>query len=182
MRRLAALAAALLLVALVPPASAGGRLTRLGSDPALDGPPALDVTYLDVGSHGKALHIRIGVNGMVPPSGGYPTLPGVEWIFDIGRRTFIAEAVAGTSAPAFYLFEQKGRAFEQLANPTGTYDWQDGYIDIIVPFKSIGARSGTRVSGTGPKGTEDVDAHVHVPPNQTLYPDRMATTRDYVIP
>ena len=180
MRRIAVLVLGTILATALP-ASAGNGLTRLGTDPALDAPPALDVTYLDVGRHGDRLHMRIGVANMIPPGGGYPTVPGIEWVFDVGRRTFIAEAVAGTTVPRFYLFEQKGKAFEQLDPPDGTYNWQDGYIDMLVSLKTIGARSGSRVSGTGPKGTEDVDAHVHAGP-QTLYLDGMATTRDYVIP
>jgi hypothetical protein len=172
---------AALVAGLGSPAGAGSRLKTLGTDPQGDGPPALDLTYLKVGRSGGSLEVRIGISGMLPQTGGYPTLPGIEWIFDVGSRTFIAEAVAGTSQPRFYLFEVKEGAYEQLESPKGTYDPDNGYVSILVGLKQIGASSGTKISGTGPKGTEDVDAHVHVGP-QTHYADAMASTKDYVIP
>ncbi|MGH2806479.1 MAG: hypothetical protein ACRDKT_04300 [Actinomycetota bacterium] len=176
------LALALVATTLAAPARAETKLTRLGTDPAGDSAPALDVTYLDVGRSGANLEIRIGVANMIPPGGGYPLLPGIEWIFDVGRNTFIAEGVATTSPEgSFYLFKKKGDSYEQLESPHGTYNWADGYIMMHVPLKDIGARSGTLISGVGKKGTEDVDAHVHVGPN-TFYPDTMATTKDYVVP
>jgi hypothetical protein len=174
-------AAALITGCLATPAGAGPKLKTLGTDPAGDGPPALDITYLQVGRTGSDLDIRIGISGMFPQTGGYPELPGIEWIFDVGSRTFIAEAVAGTSSPAFYLFEMKGDAYEQLESPEGTYDHANGYASILVPLETIGARAGSRISGTGPKGTDDVDAHVHLGP-QTHYADVMASTKDYVVP
>ncbi|MGH2729868.1 MAG: hypothetical protein ACRDJI_04585 [Actinomycetota bacterium] len=174
-------AAALLAGSLASPAGAGPKLKTLGTDPAGDAPPALDITYLQVGRTGDDLVIRIGISGMLPQTGGYPTLPGIEWVFDVGSRTFIAEAVAGTSRPAFYLFEMKDDAFEQLESPEGTYDSADGYASILVPLETIGATSGTKISGTGPKGTDDVDAHVHLGP-QTYYADAMASSKDYVVP
>jgi hypothetical protein len=180
MRRLsiAALAGALILA--LTPAAEAGAMKQLGTDPANDAVPALDVTSLAVGTSGSNLEIQIGIEGMLPVTGGYPELPGIEWIFDLGGRTFVAEAVAGQE-PAFYLFELRGGAFTQLDNPTGTYDHANGYASIVIPFKTIGARSGMKVSGTGKKGTEDVDAHVHLGP-QTYYADTMATSKDYVIP
>lgn len=167
--------------ALAAPAAGGPKLKTLGTDAEGDGPPALDITYLEVRSTKEKLEIRIGVAGMLPMIGGYPELPGIEWIFDVKKRTFIAEGVARRSGPEFFLFEDKGDSFEQLASPEGTYDPDDGYISILVPLDVIGAASGTKISGVGKKGTEDVDAHVHLGP-ETHYPDRMATTKDYVIP
>jgi hypothetical protein len=181
MRRYLALAVVLLLVvAFAPAATAGGGVKRLGDDPANDAPPALDVTFLDVGATGQTLEVRIGIAGMLPGTGGYPTLPGIEWTFDIGGRTFVAEAVADQE-PTFYLFEFKGGAYTQLDSPSGSYDHANGYASILIPFDDIGARSGVKVSGTGKKGTEDVDAHVHLGP-QTYYADAMASTKDFVIP
>ncbi len=166
---------------LATPATAGeGDYKRLGTDPARDAAPALDVTYLDVAAHHGALDIRIGIETMLPGIGGYPELPGVEWIFEVGKRTFVAEAVAGTS-PTFYLFEQKGNTYVQLDNPEGTYNASDGYASILVPMEDIGARSGTKISGVGKPGTEDVDAHVHALVT-TYYADTMATKKDFVIP
>jgi hypothetical protein len=181
MRPVRLLAAALIAGCLATPAGAGPKLKTLGTDPAGDAAPALDITYLQVGRTGDDLEIRIGISGMLPQTGGYPELPGIEWIFDVGSRTFIAEAVAGTSSPAFYLFEMKDDSFTQLESPTGTYDHANGYASILVPLETIGASKGSRISGTGPKGTNDVDAHVHLGP-QTYYADEMASTKDYVVP
>ena len=179
-KMICALAAVALLVALTP-ASAAPKLKRLATDPAGDAPPALDVTYLEVGGHHGTLEIRIGVDGMLPVLAGYPELPGIEWTFDSAGRTFVAEAAVQNGAPAFYLFELKGGAFTQLDTPEGTYDPADGYISIHVPYSDIGARPGSKISGTGPKGTEDVDAHVHAGAT-THYPDYAASTKDFVLP
>lgn len=182
MKRLGAL---VLLLALVVGASpAGARdpgVKRLGTDPAGDGHPALDVTFLDVGVTGKNLEIRIGLDKMLPVIGGYPDLPGVEWTFDVKGRTFLAEAVASATEPAFYLFELKGTSFTQLESPTGTYDPADGYASVLVPLKTIDANSGTKISGT--KGLEngDVDAHLHYLAG-TYYPDGMQTKKSFIVP
>lgn len=181
MRLLQLTLCAALVCLLATPASAGGGLTRLGEDPAGDAPPALDVTYLEVGRLGANLEIRIGVANMLPPGGGYPLLPGIEWTFDVKGTTFIAEGVATTGEPDFYLFVKRGDSYEQLDSPHGTYNWQDGFISIHVPLKDIGARSGTLISGVGKKGTEDVDSHIHFGVTD-YYADRMATTKDYVVP
>ena len=183
MKRLISTLVAICLLGLMPTASAGGsHLKRLGNDPAGDGPAALDVTYLDVGAHHGELEVRIGVDKMIPALGGYPELPGIEWTFDVNGRTFIAEAAVQNGQGNYYLFElQKDGSFAQLDNPTGTYDWADGYVSIIVPLEDIGAKSGTKISGTGPKGTEDVDSHVHAIAT-TYYPDYLATTKDFIVP
>jgi hypothetical protein len=52
---------------------------------------------------------------------------------------------------------------------------------MLVPLKTIGAKKGTVISGTGSPGTEDVDAHIHYLAG-TSYPDLMATTKDFVVP
>jgi hypothetical protein len=189
MRAIAAvLVLALGAVGLVAPAGAGNRLKRLGEDPANDAPPALDITYLDVGIGGllddgkaqKGLEIRIGVANMLPEIGGYPELPGIEWVFKVGRRTFVAEGVAGRT-PRFFLFEYKGGAFQQLDDPAGTYRAEDGFIRMIVPLKTIGAKRGTVITGTDATGAGgDVDAHVHHA--GTTYADVMETTKPFVVP
>lgn len=176
-----ALVSALVMAVVVAPSGAATKMKRLGTDPAGDGTPSLDVTYLDVGRNGDALEIQIGVANMLPAIRAVPPeLPGIEWIFDVKGRTFIAEGVPGTT-PTFYLFElmDDGSA-TQLEAPEGTYDFEDGYIMMLVPLKTIGAKKGTVISGTGPKGTEDVDAHIHFGVADE-YPDRMATTKDYVV-
>jgi len=177
------LVAAITIALLAAPVGARGKkFVRLAEDPTLDAPPGLDLTYLDVGRTGKNLEIRIGIEGMFPPGGGYPELPGIEWIFETKGRTLVAEAVATASEPLFFLFElTEGGGFEQLATLEGTYDWTAGYTSILVPLKTIGARSGTRISGLGPKGTDDVDAHVHAIAAD-LYPDYMASTKDFIVP
>lgn len=182
MRKLITIFAALMVA--LPVAVAGAepasRMVRLGTDPAGDGQPALDVTFLDVGQTGKNLEIRIGIDKMLPVVGGIPRAPGIEWVFEVKGRTFIAEAVADRT-PDFYLFELKGEAFTQLSSPTGTYDANDGYASILVPLKTIGAKSGVKISGADGLEYGDVDAHVHAGP-RTYYPDGMQTKKDYVIP
>jgi hypothetical protein len=176
------LALTLVALALAAPATAGPKLSKLGTDPAGDGPPALDITYLEVGRVGKNLDVRIGVANMIPPSGGYPALPGIEWTFEVGTKTYIAEGVATPDGSGdFYLFQKKGASYAQLDAPTGTYKWDDGFIKILVPLKDIGARSGSVISGVGKKGNEDVDAHVHFGV-MDYFADKMATTKDYVVP
>jgi hypothetical protein len=183
MRKLAAAFAALMVA--FPLAVAGAepaeRMVRLGTDPAGDGQPALDVTFLDVGKQGKNLEIRIGIDKMLPVVGGYPAAPGIEWVFDVKGRRFIAEVVAGARVPEFYLFELKGDSFTQLPSPEGTYDAADGYASVLVPLKSVGAKSGVKISGADDLEHGDVDAHVHAG-RETIYPDGMQTKKAYVIP
>jgi hypothetical protein len=174
----AALAAALAMT-LAAPSGAAGTMTRLGTDPETDGPPSLDLTYLDVGRIGSTLAIEIGIAHILPEARSIPEAPGIEWIFDAGSRTVLVEAVPGT-APTFYMFELKGDSFVEMPAPTGSYEHSDGFIRISLPLKAIGATKGTLISGTGPKGTEDVDAHVHYPGGE-IFPDKMATTRDFVV-
>lgn len=182
MKKLTLILASVALVASLSPAAAAPKLVRLAEDPAGDAPPALDLTYLEVGAHQRTLEIRIGVDGMLPVLAGYPELPGIEWTFDVGGRTFVAEAAIVDGAPAFFLFElDKNGAVTQLDSPSGTYDSADGYISMHVPYSDIGARSGMKVSGTGPKGTEDVDAHIHAGVT-THYPDYAASTKDFKLP
>jgi hypothetical protein len=152
-------------------------MTRLGEDPALDGPPALDVTYLDVARNGKDLEIRIGMENMLPAIGGFPALPGVEWAFSTGKRAFLAEAYVDNTEPAFLLFEIVGDSYELVGDIPGTYDQADGYVSMLVSLKQIGARKGTIVSGAG---QDDVDSHVHHA--TTTYTDTMTTESTYRIP
>lgn len=183
MRKLLLCSVLLALVASVFPAAsavAETKMTVLGEDPSGDGPPALDVTYLAVGKAGKNLEIHIGVDGMLPAIGGYPQLPGIQWAFDVKGRTFVAEAYVDDPDPRFLLFELVGDTFNQLGELEGTYDSADGYLSLLVPLKDIGAKKGTKISGMGDPGTEDVDAHVHIGP-QTYVADAFATTKDYVV-
>ncbi len=180
----AALAVAALLAA---PATADPAMKELGTDPANDAPPALDLTYLQVGRNdvlladgktSKALEIRMGIFGMLPVVGGYESLPGIQWAFDVKKRTFVAEAYIQNAAPQFALFELTGDTFKDLGSLTGTYDWNDGYISIFVPLKTIKAKRGTLISGHGEEN--DADAHVHGV--GTTYADYLTTTEDYIVP
>lgn len=183
MRKTAALLIALtLLGSLATPGHAKVVTKTLGTDPAGDGPPSLDVTYLKVGRLRADLYLEIGIDKMLPPDGGIHAAPGIEWVFDVKGRTFIAEAVVDRGAPDFYLFElmEDGSA-KQLESPTGGYTWTNGYIHILVPLKNIGAKTGTVISGTEEtEGGGDVDAHVHHA--GTYYADVMTTTKDFVVP
>lgn len=188
MKRTVSIVAALMTVALAVPSSAAVKMTRLGTDPAGDGPPALDLIFLDVGRTKDSLEIRIGIDKMIPVLGGYWQGPGIEWIFTAGKRSFIAEVVAGRT-PRFYFFELFGHSYEQLQGMTGTYDPNDGFIRMLVPLELIGAKKGTLVTGyEAPlamiqKGEgNDVDAHMHTAPGQTEYFDHMTTTKSFRIP
>lgn len=176
------IAALVALTMAVPAAAQDGSVKRLGEDATGDGvAPGLDLSFLDVGRSGDNLEIRIGIADMFPVVHGYPEVPAIEWIFDVGRRTFIAEAVASTGGGRFFLFEVKGDTYEQLDSPTGTYDSADGYASILIPTEDIGAtKKGTVISGTGEPGTEDVDVHWHYP-GGTYYTDKFATESDYVV-
>lgn len=183
MRKLAVfLAASVLMSLMAVPGNAKVVTKTLGTDPAGDGPPALDITYLKVGRLRSDLYLEIGIDKMLPPDGGIHQLPGIEWIFDVKGRTFLAEAVVNTGSPDFYLFEihEDGSA-EQLESPTGGYTWTNGYIHMLVPLKTIEAKTGTVISGTDETpGGGDVDAHVHHA--GTYYADAMTTTKDFVVP
>ncbi len=185
MRKIWVLIAALALVGgLALPGQAKVVTKTLGTDPAGDGPPALDVTYLKAGRLRANLYLEIGIDKMLPPDGGYHQLPGIEWVFDVKERTFIAEAVVNRGSPDFYLFEllDDGSA-RQLESPTGGYGWMNGYIHMLVPLKTIGAKAGTVISGAEGRTDSggDVDAHVHYVAG-THYADAMTTTRDFVVP
>lgn len=162
----------------VPGAGADPKMKRLGEDPALDGPPALDLTYVDVGRNGDDLEIRIGISGMTPVIGGYPQAPGIEWQFKVGQRHFLAEAYIGTTSGNYLLFEVVDGVFEQVGTIEGTYTWTDGYISMLVPLEGIGAKAGTKIKGAG---EDDADAHVHTGLN-TIYTDYLTTTKGFKVP
>lgn len=176
---IALLAALALFSLLVFPAGAAGKMKLMGTDPAFDAPPALDITYLEVGRQGPDLNIHIGINGMLPGIGGYPVLPGIQWAFVTGGRTFVAEAFVDRASPAFILFEVDGDAFTQLANIEGTYDFADGFIGLQVPLKLIDAKKGSRIKGI--TDAPDVDAHVHFGVTDYIA-DTLDTTKTYVVP
>ena len=156
----------------------------LGTDPAGDGQPALDVTYLKVGRLRADLYIEIGVDKMLPPDGGVHQIAGIDWAFGIKGRTFIVEAYVDAGAPDFFLFEiLHDGSHAQLESPTGTYTWSNGYINMRVPLKSIGAKSGTVISH--PQHSEsgtDVSAFLHPSGVTTRYIDTMETSKNFVVP
>lgn len=156
----------------------------LGTDPAGDGLPALDVTYLKVGRLGAGLYIEIGVDKMLPPDGGIHQIAGIDWAFGVRGRTFIAEAFVDAGAPDFFLFEiLHDGSHRQLASPTGEYAWSNGYINMRVPLKSIGAKSGTVITHADhSESGSDVSAYLHPVGVTTRYIDTMKTTKDFVVP
>ena len=195
MRKVLVATLALCLVAVsLGVAVAGSNPKRLGTDPAGDSAPAIDITYLDFDSGAmltengpvKALDIRIGVDGMLPTYGSIPEVPAFEWIFTTGKRMFIAEAVASHPEHLFFLFELKGDTYEQLIGATGKFDVEGGFIQIVVPLETIGAKRGTVVSGVkepleviGNNGA-DVDVHIHAG-SETIWVDEMTTAKSFVV-
>jgi hypothetical protein len=176
------LVAVLLLVgSLLSPsaATASGTMKQLGTDPALDAPPGGDLTSLSVASHGTDLHLRFGLANAIPYQGSYPGA-GIEWIFDVGPRTFVAEGHPDAGSFNFTLFEVQGDALRQIESLEGGFDWVTGTMDIYVPMKLIGAKRGTRISGAGATGNEDVNVHQHAGPASRSI-DGMATTKDFVV-
>ena len=182
-KTIALLLAAAINLAVAAPVGAAPAFKTLGTDAELDAAPSFDLTSLSVRKAKKDLEIRIGLNAMTPPWGSLiPLLPGVQWAFDVKGRTFVAEAYTNPPGEAGYLlFEQKGDVFTQIMELKGTYNWEDGFVSMKVPLKKIGARSGTKISGTGKKGTNDVDFHIHLGP-VTEYADYLATKKDFIVP
>src|SRR3712207_5747129 len=78
------------LTILAPSAGAQGKLTVLGTDPALDAPAGADLVGLAVARHGSDLHVQVQMTNALPVQGSYPR-SGIEWIFDVSGRTYIAE-------------------------------------------------------------------------------------------
>jgi hypothetical protein len=186
MKKLSVLIASLLAASvLAAPAGGAPAFKTLGTDAELDAAPSFDLTELAVRKAGKDLEIKIGLSGMTPPWGSaIPTLPGVEWLFNVKGKTYLAEAYTDpVEGPGFLLFKIDGDAFTQVAILKGTYDWQDGFVSIRVPLNKIKARPGTVISGAGKKGlggTDDVDFHIHHA--GTTYADYLSTTRDFRVP
>lgn len=160
-------------------AGADVKMKRLGEDPVGDAPAGLDLTYVEAGKNGPNLEIRIGVEGMTPGTGGYPLLPGIEWLFTTGKRSFLAEAYVDAGQPGFLLFEILEDSYKQIAEIEGTYEWTDGYISLLVPLKDIDAKRGTKIRAALEEG--DADSHVHLG-SLTEYPDYLTTTKAFVVP
>ncbi|MGH2755508.1 MAG: hypothetical protein ACRDLB_13905 [Actinomycetota bacterium] len=180
MRKLSIILLALFVgsVLTLPALAAAPKMRTLGEDPALDAPPALDLTYLKAGATRKTLEIRIGVANMLPVIGGYPQAPGIEWLFKAGPRTFLAEAYVDNTEGAYLLFEvAKDGVFEEVGALEGTYNPDDGYVSMLVPTSTIGAKRGTKIVGAG---ENDVDAHIHHA--GTTYTDYITTTKGIVVP
>ncbi len=182
-RRFIVILAALAVMAPLSVQAAPPKWAHLGEDPAGDGTPTLDLTYLDVVKRGNALEIRFGMSELLPVIGSFPPeLPGIEWIFESAGKVYVAEAVPG-NPQRFFLFEYDGTTFHQSpTTPSGEFLWDQGYIHMTIPLKAIGAKRGTVISGSEALGGTDVDAHVHLPGGGTQYPDQMQTTRSYTIP
>ncbi len=180
MRRILVAAVVSALMLSVVPANAHEKLKVIGTDPALDAPPALDITELAVGRVGNDLNIQF-IMTMLPVQGSYPGA-GIEWTFDVGPRTFVAEGhPEGGGEFAYTLYEVVGGTFNEVTHLDGEAEWAEGMMTIKVPLSTIGARRGTRISGAGPKSSEDVDIHMHLEVASEVV-DTLATTKDYVVP
>ena len=167
---------------LVAPAPAGADvpLTVLGTDPSLDAPPGSDLTALAAGVHGSDLHIQFTFANSIPVAGTYGPPAGLEWLFKVRGKTYLAEAFPETPNAtefSFVLFEINGDAFKQVALLEGEWDTIGGVVDIFVPLKTIGAKKGTSITGAG---KDDVDLHVHGLVT-TLYTDTLTTTKGIVV-
>ena len=175
--RVAAVAVLAVSVLTAPPAGAATQMKQLGIDPALDAPYGADLAALLVASHGGDLHLRIELAGALPVQGSYPGA-GIEWSFDVRGRTFVAEGHPEAGGEFLYtLYEVVDETFTQLAQLEGNFD--AGLLDMYIPLREIGARKGTRISGTGT--ADDVDIHQHAGPVSPLL-DTMSTTSDYIVP
>lgn len=152
----------------------------LGTDPQLDAPVGGDITQLDAGVVGSNLAIRFHLSAMFPVQGTYPEA-GIEWAFDTGGKSFVAEGhPENGGAFAYNLFELAGASLREVGTIDGEVDWAAATMTIYVPLKTIGARKGSRISGHGASGTEDVDIHLHANAASRVL-DTMATTDDLVV-
>lgn len=163
----------------LPSGATAGPMKVLGTDPALDGPPAADLVSLAAAVHGADLHVRIGLAHLVPLQGSYPGA-GVEWAFEVRGRTFLAEAHPDPGEMRYTLFEISGESLRQVAILDGGFDPTTGRIDMYVPLQTIGARKGTKVSGAGDGSVADVDIHQHAGPASREL-DTLTTTKDFVV-
>lgn len=153
----------------------------LGTDASNDAPPAADLTSLMVGKSGLNLSVRIGVANLLPVQGSYPGA-GIEWTFDVGSRTFVAEAHPADGGDFEYtLFEVRNGSFSTVSQLKGAVVADESYILMSVPLQTIGAKRGTVISGVGAPGTPDVDIHQHAQVTSQLL-DEFATAKDYIIP
>ena len=177
-RCLAVLAATTVIALPGPVAAQAPRMTVLGTDPASDAAPGGDLTEFAVAREGDALHMRFTFANSIPWTGTYGPPAGIEWIFKVKDRTFLAEGYQQGSGFRFTLFQKNGDAWTQLEDMEGSFDTIAGVMDIFVPLKSIAAKPGTRIGGAG---ENDVDVHIHAGV-QTIYPDALTTTKDFVIP
>ena len=144
--------------------------------------PAADIMELSVGRDGSNLVVLVHLFSGIPAQGSYPGA-GIEWSFDVRGRTYVAEGHPEPGEMRYTLFEVINDTFTQIENARrGRSIRLTGEMVMNIPLGLIGAKPGTKVSGTGPKGTEDVDIHQHAGPAGSPLLDSMATSRDYVVP
>lgn len=180
LKRLTFVAATIALSGLLVGASPAGAagMTVLGTDPSLDAPPGSDLTQLAVTAHGPDLHIQFTFANSIPVAGTYGPPAGIQWAFKVRGKTYVAEAYPSGRTFLYVLFEIKGNSFEQVATLEGAFDTIGGILDIFVPLKTIGAKSGTKIAGAY---KNDADVHIHGVAT-TLYPDQMTTTKGFKVP
>ena len=166
-----------LIIVPASPGIAGGGMTILGTDPALDATPGGDLTSIGVMTAGSDLHLQITMANSIPVAGTYGAPTGIQWAFKSRGKTFVAEGYPQGTGFGFTLFEVNGDAFREVETLEGDFDTITGVMNMYVPLKTIGARKGTVISGAG---ENDVDVHVHAGP-QTYYPDTMTTSKTFKV-
>ena len=174
-----AVALALAVVSMLPGVASAAPMKVLGTDPALDGPPAADLVSLAAATHGSDFHVQIGLANALPVQGSYPGA-GIEWSFVVRSRVFLVEAHPEPGAMRYTLFEIVGDQLRQGEILDGAFDTATGTIDMYVPLQSIGARKGTKLSGAGDGSSPDAAIHQHAGvASQEL--DALTTTSDFVV-
>ena len=150
----------------------------LGTDPSLDAPPGGDLTEFAVAKEGDQLHVRFIFANSIPGLGTYGPPAGAGWLFEVNRRTFRVDGYQKGVGFRFVLFEKLNGTYYLRHDLDGTFDTIAGTMDIFVPLRSISARTDDRIAGAG---ENDVEVHVEAGV-KIIYPDRLTTTRSFVVP
>ncbi len=179
-RMLAAMVILSAVVVIVPPAGAKlPPMKVIGTDRKVDAIPGLDLTRLSVGSWSGVFGIKFDIAGMLLFGGVDESLPGLAWMFTTGRQTFVAEAFIRNARPRFVLFKlQGGRELRHRIR--GGWDWQNGYVMIVLPLDLINAKRGTTIHGVERNGDGDANAHVRV--GNAYYADTLTSTKSFRVP
>ena len=167
---------------IVPGVAAKGRIFVLGKDVKGDAPAGLDLSYVGVGRWGDGLGILIGVEGMSRLTGGYDALQRVSWAFDADDRSFRVDAYMQATQQRFVLHERVGSTYRQLEGVRGHYNFDGQFIGILIPFRLLGAKKGTEISGAAAWEGEDAISRIHAAERYSRVFDVLATKKTFVIP